>query len=400
MEQVSYKKESDTLIICLSGKIDSGNSHKIENQVREIIEQEHPDRIILDFESLVYITSAGLRIMLRLKQIINNTSVINVSSEVFEILDMTGFTILMDISKAYRKLSIDGCEVIGQGANGKVYRIDRDTIVKVYRNPDSLPEIHRERELARTAFVLGVPTAIPYDVVKIEGGGYGSVFELLNAVSFAKLLISEEKSLEEIAEMSIDLLKIIHSTTVKPGSMPDMKVVALDWADFLKDYLPKDQYQKLHDLIAKLPVDYHMMHGDFHIKNVMLQNGESLLIDMDTLCYGHPIFELAAMYNAYVGYGETDHDNILEFLGIPFETAVRFWHKLLEQYLGTTDADEIKAVEEKARILGYARIMRRTIQRNGLHTEEGRKKIENCRQNLAELLARTDELTFPIMERQ
>ena len=69
--------------------------------------------------------------------------------------------------------------MIGQGANGKVHRIDRDTIVKVYLNPDALPKIHRERELARAAFLAGVHTAIPYDVVRIEGGGYGSVLESL-----------------------------------------------------------------------------------------------------------------------------------------------------------------------------------------------------------------------------
>ena len=74
--------------------------------------------------------------------------------------------------------------MIGEGANGKVYRVDRDTIVKVYRKPDAIQEIQRERELARTAFVAGVPTAIPYDVVRIREGGYGSVFELLDATSF------------------------------------------------------------------------------------------------------------------------------------------------------------------------------------------------------------------------
>ena len=271
MNQVSYQKEADKLIIQITGIVDSSNSPAIEEQIQTIVEKEQADRIVMDFSDLEYITSAGLRIILRLKQDIDDTSVINVSSEIYEILDMTGFTEMMDISKAYRKFSVEGCEVIGQGANGKVYRIDRDTIVKVYMNPDSLPEIHRERELARTAFILGVPTAIPYDVVKIEGGGYGSVFELLNAKSFAKLLINQEKSLDEVVKMSVDLLKIIHSTTVKPSSMPDMKAVALDWADFLKDYLPGDQYQKLHDLIAAIPEDNHMMHGDYHIKNVMLQ---------------------------------------------------------------------------------------------------------------------------------
>ncbi len=158
----------------------------------------------------------------------DDTKIINASREVYDILDMTGFTEMMEVERAYRVFSVEGCEVIGQGANGKVYRIDRDTIVKVYLNPDALPEIHRERELARAAFVAGVPTAIPYDVVRIEGGGYGSVFELLNATSFAKLLIRKEKTVDEVAEMSIQLLKLIHSKVIKPGTMPDMKKIALN----------------------------------------------------------------------------------------------------------------------------------------------------------------------------
>nr|MCR4685155.1 phosphotransferase [Lachnospiraceae bacterium] len=333
-------------------------------------------------------------VILRLKKSVPDVSLINVSSEVYEIFEMTGFTEMMDVQKAYRVISVDGCEVIGQGANGKVYRIDPDTIVKVYLNPDALPEIHRERELARTAFVLGIPTAIPYDVVKIKGGGYGSVFELLNATSFAKLLIRKEKELDEVVGMSVDLLKLIHSTEVKPDSMPDMRAVALNWTEFLQEYLAPELYEKLHALVEAVPVDHHMMHGDYHIKNVMLQNGEILLIDMDTLCYGHPIFELASMYNAYVGYNEVDHTIAEKFLGISFETAVEFWEKSLKLYLGEADEAKLRAVEEKAMIIGHTRIMRRTIRRNGLNTDEGRAVIENSRKHLEELVPKVDTLLF------
>ena len=306
---------------------------------------------------------------------------------------MTGFTEMVDIQKAYRVISVDGCEVIGQGANGKVYRIDADTIVKVYLNPDSLPEIHRERELARAAFVLGIPTAIPYDVVRV-GDGYGSVFELLNATSFAKLIINGEKDPDEVAAMSVDLLKLIHSTTIRPGTMPDMKAVALDWADFLKDYLPEGKYQKLHDLVAAVPDDMHMMHGDYHIKNVMLQNGEVLLIDMDTLCHGYPVFELASMFNAYVGFSDVNHDQVMDFIGIPYDTAVRFWKESLRLYLGDPGEERMKEVEEKAQLIGYSRIMRRRIRRNGFDTEEGRAEIENAKAHILDLLDRVDTLTF------
>ena len=393
MALIATKENGNLLTIFLKGHIDSANAGDVEKEIEVARAQSSASDLLLDASELNYISSAGLRVILRLRKQMPDLSVINVSPEVYEIFDMTGFTEMINVQKAYRQISVEGCEVIGQGANGKVYRIDPDTIVKVYLNPDSLPEIHRERELARTAFVLGVPTAIPYDVVRV-GEGYGSVFELLNADSFVKLLTKGKKSLDEVAKMSIDLLKLIHSTEVKPGSMPDMKAVALDWADFLKDYLPEDLYTKLHDLVAAVPEDHHMMHGDYHLKNVMLQNGESLLIDMDTLCYGHPVFELASMFNAYVGYGELDHDITLTFMGIPFETAKEFWDKSLKLYLDDADEETIRSVEEKAQIVGYTRIMRRRIRRNGFDTEEGRAEIENCKKHLAELLPKVDTLTF------
>ena len=136
------------------------------------------------------------------------------------------------------------------------------------------------------------------------------------------------------------------------------------------------------------------MHGDYHIKNVMLQNGEVLLIDMDTLCHGNPVFELASMFNAYYGYCELDHSQIEDFLGITFDTANELWQKMLSLYLGTDDKKALEAVENKAKIIGYTRIMRRTIRRKGFETESGRAVIENAKKHIIDLLAVTDSLTF------
>ena len=394
MKEVSGSFADNILTIKLSGHVDSVNAADVENEITALREENPAQSVILDCDALEYISSAGLRVILRLKRSAAELKLVNVQPEVYDVLEMTGFTEMMEVRKAYRVLSVDGCDIIGQGANGRVYRIDPDTIVKVYYSPDSLEEIQRERELARTAFVLGVPTAIPYDVVRIEGGGYGSVYELLNADSFAELLIKGEKTVDEVAAMSISLLKIIHGTLVKPGIMPDMRRTALHWADYLQDHLPEEQYKKLHDLIAAVPQDMHMMHGDYHIKNIMLQNGESLLIDMDTLCCGYPIFELASMFNAYCGFSELDNSVSRAFLGIPHETAVELWYKSLKLYLDGADDEKVREVEEKAQIIGYTRIMRRGIRRGGLETEEGRAEIENCRKHLKDLLSKVDTLLF------
>lgn len=383
----------EILTISLTGRVDSSNAETVEAEIRAICQSDSAQALVLDAEDLQYISSAGLRVILRLRKSDPTLKIVNVSSEIYDIFDMTGFTEMLSIEKAYRRLSVEGCEVIGRGANGEVYRLDPDTIIKVYLNPDSLPDIHRERELARKAFVMGIPTAIPYDVVKV-GDGYGSVFELLSAKSFAKLLIADPEQLDLCVKLSVELLKKIHGTELKKGDMPDMRAVALGWADFLADYLPAEQYEKLHSLIAAVPDDNHLLHGDYHIKNVMLQNGEALLIDMDTLCLGHPVFEFASVFLAYVGFGEVNREEAEQFLGIPYELGVEFWKKTLRLYFGTDDDARCQAIEDKARIVGYARLMRRTIRRTGLNSPEGQAVVEICRAQLAQLLPRVDTLCF------
>ncbi len=392
MEIMKTKIENGVLTILPHGRIDSANAAVAEKEIAEARTMPHTS-VILDIDELVYISSAGLRVVLRLRKDEPTLKIINASSEVYDIFDMTGFTEMIPIEKAYRKLTVDGCEVIGQGANGKVYRLDPDTIIKVYLNPDSLPDIHRERELARRAFVLGIPTAIPYDVVKV-GEGYGSVFELLSAKSFAKLIKEDNANLDKYVDLYIDLLLKIHSTEVKPDDMPDMRAVAIGWAEFLRDYLPKDKADKLVELVKAVPEDNHMMHGDYHIKNVMMQNGEVLLIDMDTLCHGHPVFELASMFNAYCGFSELDHSVSDSFLGIPHEDAVLIWKKSLPLYLNTNDENKIAEVEKKAMLIGYVRLMRRLIRRNGLDTEQGRKEIDTYKNHILALLDEVDTLLF------
>ena len=394
MDNIGYQASDGILTLKLSGRIDSGNAPDVEAKYLAIRKKHDEKTVEIDCEKVEYLSSAGLRFILRVKKENPDTTVINVPSAVYEIFEVTGFTEMMTIRKTYRELSVEGCEIIGQGANGKVYRIDPDTIVKVYLNPDSLSEIQRERELARSAFILGIPTAIPYDVVRITGGGYGSVFELLNAKSLAKLVSSGEKSLDEVVKISIGLLKQIHATVVKPETMPDMRSVALGWADYLKDYLPKDQSDKLCRLVSEVPVDDHMLHGDYHLKNVMVQNDEALLIDMDTLCHGHPVFELASMFNAYVAFGELDQASSESFLGIPYKVANEIWKKSLRLYLDGTDKKKIPEVEKKAMLIGYSRIMRRNIRRNALKTPEGRAQIDICAKHIAQLLQEVDTLLF------
>ena len=381
------------MIIKLAGRIDSNNAADVEKDILAQIDEANAEKIVFDAEDLEYISSAGLRVILRVRKSCADVKIINVNSAVYEILDMTGFTEMLTVEKAYRVVSVEGCEEIGRGANGTIYRIDQDNVVKVYNNADALEDIQHEREVAKLALILGVPTAISYDVVKV-GESYGSVFELLNARSFSKILATEPEKMDWCVKEYIEMLKLIHGTLVPAGKLPDLRETVISWAKFVQDYIPEEAGKKLLAMVEAVPHDDHMIHGDYHTKNVELQNDEVLLIDMDTLAVGHPVFELASMYNAFVGYSEFDHDTILKFQGFDWDTGVTFWHKSLAAYLDTDDEDRIREVEDKARIIGYARMIRRSIRRKGLESEQGKAEIKMWTDELLELLDRTDSLLF------
>ena len=388
---VTYRIDKDILYIAIEGRVDASNAAEAEEKIFSIKNDNPGKHIVLDADLLEYISSAGLRVILRLRKEEPKLAIINVSPDVYEVFDMTGFTDMVTVEKAYQRMSVDGCEFIAKGANGAVYRYDDETIVKTYFAKDALPEIKQERENARRAFVLGINTAIPYGIVRV-GDGYGTVTELLNAVSVTKLIRNNPDDMSEAAKYYIDMLKSIHATHVEDGEVPDMKETALDWADFVAAHIPAEQGKKLRALIEAVPKQNTLMHGDYHTNNIMVQNGEPLLIDMDTLCMGHPVFELGSMFNAFVGYSELDHQNMMDFFGYSFESAGKFWNMALKMYLGTDDEAVCQSVAEKAMIIGYTRMLRRAARRP--NEADSPAKIARCKEMLAILLEKTDSLCF------
>ena len=388
---VTYRLDKDILYIDLEGRIDASNAAAAEGEIFGIKNANPEKHVVIDADKLEYISSAGLRVILRLRKEEPKLAIINVAADVYEVFDMTGFTDMITVEKAYQRMSVEGCEFIAKGANGAVYRYDDETIVKTYFAKDALPEIKQERENARRAFVHGINTAIPYGIVRI-GDGYGTVTELLNATSVTKLIRKNPEDMSLAAKYYVDMLKSIHAIEVEDGEVPDMKETALDWAAFVCAYIPEDQGRKLRALIEAVPKQNTLMHGDYHTNNIMVQNGEPLLIDMDTLCMGHPVFELGSMFNAFVGYSELNHQDMVDFFGYSYETAGEFWKMALKLYLGTEDESVCQSVAEKAMVIGYTRMLRRAARRP--EEADSPAKIERCKEMLAELLEKTDSLCF------
>ncbi|MBO7573947.1 MAG: STAS domain-containing protein [Bacilli bacterium] len=94
-----HKLDNRKLIIYLEGELNSYNSEDVEKEIEGIIAQNSFDAIVFDVEKLKYISSAGLRIVARLKQQYDDLSLINMSDDVYDIFEMVGFVDEMEIKK-------------------------------------------------------------------------------------------------------------------------------------------------------------------------------------------------------------------------------------------------------------------------------------------------------------
>ncbi len=385
---MQYHIDFDELTIFFTGDVSSNNASQVEEDSFKITNSNSFKSLVLNFKDLRYISSAGLRVVLKLKQTYKDVSITDASSEVYDILEMTGFTDILKVGKKLNEVDVRGKEVIGVGYFSTVYRLDRDTIVKVYRKGTDIKDVERELNLAKEAFILGIPTAISFDIVKVNNQ-LGVRFELIDSESLRDLFRDHPEDFDKLSTEYANLLLKINNTETDDPNLPDAKEKWIDKLTQIKEFIDKKHYEKLMNMLKSIPERKTFIHGDCHFKNIMSQNGELLLIDMDTLSKGHPIFELAAgLFTPYIAYEEDDKGNVERFFGVPNELAVNVYNTVMNKYFGKDD----EAIKDKIKIVSYTHL----LWWNRLYENNNDVRFVNVKQRLFNLLDKYDDLNIGI----
>ena len=303
--------------------------------------------LVVDASELNYISSSGLRILLGLAKRFKDFRIVDTAPDIYRILEVTGFTKIMHVERAMRQMSVEGCEEIGRGGVGVVYRIDDDTIIKVFREGASIDELNTEVTMAKEAFVLGMPTAISFDVVRV-GSQLGLVYELLRAETLSKLLRREPHRMDELARKYAALFHQLHSIEVPKNSIIQSAKAQMENAvRHIGRYFDNASIDLLLQMVSCIPDTNRLLHCDLQSKNAMMQGDELMLIDMGEVGFGHPVIDLGNSYSSMVSL-LGDYETII---GLPQGLSSEFWMRMIGYYFEGEPADlvahrleQIKAV--------------------------------------------------------
>ena len=97
---MEHKLENGVLTLFFKGDLNSSNSEQTEEEIEKILGANKFQSIVLDFAELRYISSAGLRIILKIKKEHDDTKVVKVNKDVYDIFEMVGFSSVITIERA------------------------------------------------------------------------------------------------------------------------------------------------------------------------------------------------------------------------------------------------------------------------------------------------------------
>lgn len=289
-----------SVLITLPTRIDANNAAAFEKELFAVEQLQDAEEILLDAKDLAYISSLGLRVVLKLAKKFKTTPtlVINASNEVYSVFDVTGMTSFIKVSKKRRVVDLSSAKFLASGMFGAVYRVNDEQILKVFNDLTAERKIQEIVDTMRIAFTHDIPTVIPFEVVVTEKG-FGILLELLNAEILATLMHDNPKDFDRYAIEMAKLAKTLADTEFEDGLLKNHNDVMTDIVESVAEYLTPEEISVLKSYVDLVPRRNSGVHGDLHARNIMIMDGKPLLIDMDEFCCGHPVWEIAGTHMIY-----------------------------------------------------------------------------------------------------
>ena len=230
----------------------------------------------------------------------------------------------------FKPLDLGGLQPFAKGGTGECFRLNEDTILKLYYEGFPTRRILREKDGARAALVAGVPTAISFDMVQV-GSRQGVVYELVQGKTLSEIIALTPERAAELGGVLAGIARTLHNAEVKTSDLPSpTEPIRRELPKV--DYASEETVRRISDFMDALDEEHQYVHGDFHPNNVIMAAAGPMLIDMGGFSLGCPVFDLATLRFSLFESPEAEKRGRSSFNGLTHEEALAFWQGFQQSY--------------------------------------------------------------------
>ena len=245
-----------------------------------------------------------------------------------------------------KEVDLSGCEEIGRGQCAGVYRINDDRVIKVFFETFPMENILREYERTCEANRLGINSVECFGMVSWQGRT-GIELELVKGTDLETMMLNDPDSSRGCGRQMAEELKTIHSKRPDKSLFPPLHEFYLDCVEKCRGdgWITENEAASLNDFIHAIPLSDAMIHGDYHILNIIADERGIKLIDMADCTTGNPVYDLlvSALYMHFVPtYAAADLYS--RFFKISKEQLLSCWDAFVRSYFDTEDEKRISRI--------------------------------------------------------
>jgi len=338
--------QNEYILVELPERIDSGNANDVENEIDEIVKQNPGKRLRFDAKNMAYISSAGLRILLKAEKSGALESLSNVSSAVYSILDNTGFIDIIEVKRLASEYDYNSDMLIGEDSFGKLYKADNENVIRTYKPFVKTSDIEMGFEGSKILMNTPVSCAIPFDIVSTKEGK-GCLYSVEKFASVSKLIATQEDKnafRQKAANKIVKQLKLVHNVNELADRLPKMTERLNELINENLMAFSFEERENICHIVGRLSRSNKVILENINENTVLISYKEPVLVDFSSLRFGNPVFEISGIYrNVY------EFDNFLGAKGSELDDT---WKYFLKKYIGDAEDSVIEDFDYVAKSIG------------------------------------------------
>lgn len=232
--------------------------------------------------------------------------------------------------------------------NSKNYvNADRTKMIKIITdiNEKDLSEIEKEKEVTDKAISVGIKTPKVYDLIECADGSKGLLYQFIDGkISISRAASEDLDNYDMYMKRFAKVAKDFHSKECNVDEFESMYERLKNNIMNKQKFLSEEQKKKALEYLESIEKKTTCLHGDFQPSNFIITDTEEFAIDLGSICYGNPIFDLGFYYffikymPIFISEGIFHCDR---------NAMIKMWNSFIKYYYDIKDEKGLEEINKK-----------------------------------------------------